>query len=178
MWEIGLKTMRQTQRHNAISGNGNKQNLNVIFKYLLGSFLASYQVNLYIDEGERQGRRASWKWKLLWQRDGKGWLGWEEREVPWSPLLFLQRILFSASPHGCPCTHQWMPFMSCLCGNLLGRRNTRPHWNVSTVQRPEAIDGPSWPLRPPSALRNTFICLLSLWLWLILLHSPFLVESH
>ena len=71
-----------------------------------------------------------------------------------------------------------MPFMPCLCGNLLGCRNTRPHWNVSTVQRPEAIDGPSWPPPPPPALINTFICLLSLWLWLILLHSPFLVESH
>lgn len=38
-----------------------------------------------------------------------------------------------------------------------------------------------WPFlapTPPPALKNTFICLLSLWLWLILLHSPFLVESH
>lgn len=71
-----------------------------------------------------------------------------------------------------------MPFMPCLCGNLLGCWNTCPHWNVSTVQRPEAIDGPSWPPPPPPALINTCICLLSLWLWLILLHSPFLVESH
>ena len=70
-----------------------------------------------------------------------------------------------------------MPFMPCLCGNLLGCRNTRPHWNVSTAQRPEAIDGPSWPPPPPPALINTFICLLSLWLWLILLHSPLTYSS-
>lgn len=92
-------------------------------------------------------RRASWNWKLLWQRDGGGWLGWEKGEVSWSPLLSLQRILFSVSPHGRPRIHQLIPFMPCLCENLLGWQNTLPHWNVSTVQRPEAIDGPSWPPR-------------------------------
>ena len=38
-----------------------------------------------------------------------------------------------------------------------------------------------WPFlasTPPAALINTFICILSLWLWLIPLHSHFLVESH
>ena len=38
-----------------------------------------------------------------------------------------------------------------------------------------------WPFLAPTlppALINTFICILSLWLWLIPLHSAFLVESH
>lgn len=60
---------------------------------------------------------------------------------------------------------------------LSGWQNALPHWNVSRCRG----QNNRWPFlatTPPPALINTFICILSLWLWFIPLHSPFLAESH
>lgn len=142
----------------------NREFEHVIFVCLLGSFLASYQVNLYMDEGESQGRRrGSWNWKLLWQREGKGWLGWEEGE-------FLD-----------PCCSFWREFLSlsllpaffvsinrfCLCGSFV---EGCPAGRVpSLIGMCHSAEGKinRWPfLASPllPALINTFICILSLWL--------------
>lgn len=140
MQKIELEITTQTQKHNVILENENKQKIytcNLV--YLLGSFLASYQVNLYIDEGERQGRRrVSWNWRLVWQKEGKGWLGWEEGEVSWSLLLFLQKIsslflaLLISINRFCLC-------LSFVEGYQIGRMPSS--LECVTVHRVKAIDG-------------------------------------
>lgn len=177
MWEIGLNVTWQSpcaKMLNAVLGNENKQSISMSDSvYWLGSFLASDCVNLSIDEGERQGRR---NWKLLWQREGRDWLGWEGRSslIPvalsvenffLSPLLALpisiNRFCLRLSCGEGSQTGR-MPSLIGMCHSAEGKSN---RWSFLT------------PTLPP-ALINTFICILSLWLWLLPLLSPFLLESH
>lgn len=69
----------------------------------------------------------------------------------------------------------------CLCGSFV--EGCQAGRMPSFTGMCHSAEGKSnrWPFlshTPPPALINTFICILSLWLWLIPLHLPFLVESH
>lgn len=111
--------MRQTQRHNAISGNGNKQNLNVIFKYLLEvSSQAIKSTLIQMRVRDRAGEQVLESESCSDKETAKA--GWGERRGRSDPHCSFCREFFSLLPfmavlvpiNGC---------LSCLAfaGNLL-----------------------------------------------------------
>lgn len=158
----------------AVLGNENKQNISTHDSaFWQGRFLASDWVSLSIGEGERQGRR---NWKLLWQREGRDWLGWEGRSFL-IPVALSVENFFLFPLLALPISiNRFCVCLSCAEGSQTGRMPSL----IGMCHRAEGKSN-RWSFLTPTllpALINTFICILSLWLRLLPLLSPFLLESH
>lgn len=163
---------------NVISENENKQRTYTrYFVYWLGSFLANHQVNLY-RWGWETGQESRVEIEGCSDKE-KAKAGWgEKRERFLDPCCSFCREFFSL-----PLLLALLVSINrfCLCLNFVeGSQAGKIPSLIGMCHRAEG-ESNRWPFlasTPPPALINTFICILSLWLWLILLHSPFLVESH
>lgn len=175
MWEIGLRITWQSScatMLNAVLGNENKQHFNTWFCILARTFPSKW-LSLSIGEGERQGTR---NWKPLWQREGRDWLGWEGRSFLIPVALSVENFFLSPLLALPISINSFCVCLSCAEGSQTGRMPSL----IGMCHRAEGKSN-QWSFLTPTllpALINTFICILSLWLWLLPLLSPFLLESH
>lgn len=149
------------------------------FCILAGKFPSKLPSLPYVDEGERKGRRGlSWNWRMDRCPD---------REKPKAGCSETGKRLFDPVPLSVEnfCLSSW-PFFISINRFCLGFSFAEGSWagrmpSLLGICLGAEAKSNRWPFLappPPPALINTFICILSLWLWLIPLHSPFLAESH
>ena len=163
--------------HKAVLGNENKQRMSMYYSvHCLGSSLASEWLSQPFYRWRWDRGRQLAEIQSCSDKEKADWLWWERRgflicvalsEENFFPPLLL--ALPTSINRFCLC-------LSCVEGSQTGSM-------PSLIGMCHSVEGKSnrWPFLAstlPPALINTFICILSLWLWLLPLLSPFLLESH